>query len=84
MVGTCEPCTLTVALPSVGGVAIVTGHAALAVHPCRQVPTVLAHAAVHTPAVTITLARWEETTDTCTRVINTHPPPPPWRSRPVH
>lgn len=58
-----DPATfaLTVALPSVGRVAIVTGHAALAVRPCCQVPTVLAHGAVHAPAVTITLTRWEET-----------------------
>lgn len=51
---------LTVAFASVDGVAIVTGHAALAVRPSCQVPTVLTHAAVHTPAVTITLARWEQ------------------------
>lgn len=51
---------LTIAFPSIGGIAIVTGHAALAVCPRRQVPTVLAHAAVHTPAVAITLTRWEQ------------------------
>lgn len=50
----------TVAFASVGGVTIVTGHAALAVYPCRQVPAVLAHAAVHTPAVAITLTRWKK------------------------
>ncbi len=51
---------LTIALPSIDGVTVVTGHAALAVRSCCQVPTVLAHAAVHTPAVAITLTRWEE------------------------
>ncbi len=55
---------LTVAPPSVDGIAIVTGHAALAVRPCCQVPTVLAHTAVHTPAVTITLTRCEEVKQT--------------------
>lgn len=52
---------LTIALPSVDGVAIVTGHAALAVRPGCQVPTVLAHAAIHTLAVTITLTHCQDT-----------------------
>lgn len=57
---------LTVALPSVDGVAVVTGHAALAVRPGCQVSTVLTHAAVDTPAVTITLARCRHTQHTHT------------------
>lgn len=52
---------LTIALPSIDGVAIVTRHAALAVGPSCQVPTVLTHAAVHTPAVAITLTRCQDT-----------------------
>lgn len=53
---------LTIALPSIDGVAIVTRHAALAVGPGCQVPTVLTHAAVHTPAVAITLTRCQAQT----------------------
>lgn len=59
---------LTVAFPSVDRVAIVAGHTALTVRPCCQVPTVLAHTAVHTPAVTITLTRCEEITQTQDRI----------------
>lgn len=60
---------LTVALPPVDRVAIVSGHAALAVRPCCQVPTVLTHTAVHTPAVTITLTRCGEITQTHTQLL---------------
>lgn len=58
---------LTVTFASIGGIAIVTGHAALALCPRCQVPTVLAHAAIHTPAVAITLTRWEQMIQTQTQ-----------------
>lgn len=53
--------TLTVALPSIDGIAIVTGHAALTLCPRRQVSAVFTHAAVDTPAVTITLTCCQNT-----------------------
>lgn len=49
---------LTLAAAAVGGVAVETGDAALAVSARRQVLALLAHALVDALAVAVTLTRW--------------------------
>lgn len=61
---------LTIALPSIDGIAVVTRHAALTVRPGRQVSTVFTYAAVDTPAVTVTLTRCQKTTHTIHDYLN--------------
>lgn len=69
-----EPTTfaLTIALPSIDGIAVVTRHAALTVRPRRQVSTVFAYAAVDAPAVAVTLTRCQKTTHTINEYLNTY------------
>lgn len=50
---------LTITLPSINGITIITEHTALTVRPGRQVSTVFTYTTVDTPAVTITLTRWQ-------------------------
>lgn len=69
---------LTLAAAPVGGVAVETGDAALAVAAGRQVLALLTHALVDAAAVPVTLARWG--TDKVSLAPPTpgrlHPPPP--------
>lgn len=50
---------LTLALSAIGWVSVVTGQACFAVKTGGEVTALLAHAAIHTCAVTITLACWK-------------------------
>lgn len=50
---------LTLALSAIGWVSVVTGQARFAVKTGGEVTALLAHAAIHTRAVTITLACWK-------------------------
>lgn len=50
---------LTLALSAIGWVSVVTGQARFAVKAGGEVTALLAHAAVHTCTVTITLACWK-------------------------
>lgn len=53
----CADATLTLALATICWVSMVTRHAGLAVRTGGEVATLFAHAAVHTRAVAVTLAR---------------------------
>lgn len=48
--------SLTLTLPSIGGVSVITRHAGLAVWAGSEVTTLLTHTPVHTSAVAVTLA----------------------------
>lgn len=50
---------LTLAFAAIGRVSMVTRHAGLAVGTGGEVTALFAHAAVHTRAVAVALARWE-------------------------
>lgn len=60
---------LTLAAAAVGGVAVETGDAALAVSARRQVLALLAHALVDALAVAVTLTRWITHTHTHTLAL---------------
>lgn len=70
---------LTLAAAAVGGVAVETGDAALAVSARRQVLALLAHALVDALAVAVALTRW--ITNAHTKGNHTHVSPSPQTGR---